>query len=102
MQFLAPEVSTDYYTHLPGIVSLLMLTIQTYGQSPYIYIYIYTQGRFNNYTVHILYRIIITATSVVGVMKMGNVVSRAGIEPTSMAFWASVLPHHVASLMSQL
>ena len=26
-----------------------------------------------------------------GGMKMGNIVSRAGIEPTSFAFWASVL-----------
>ena len=33
---------------------------------------------------------------VVGVMKMGNTVPRVGLEPTSLAFWASVLPlHHV-------
>ena len=30
-------------------------------------------------------------TSVVGVMKMGNIVSRGGLEPTSHVFWASVL-----------
>ena len=41
--------------------------------------------------------------SVVGEMKMGNIVPRAGIEPTSLASWASVLPfHHVGSLMSPL
>ena len=34
--------------------------------------------------------------SVVGVMKMGNNVPRAGLEATSLAFWASVLElHHV-------
>ena len=40
---------------------------------------------------------------VMGVMKMGNIVPRAGLEPTSLAFQASVLPlHHVGSLMSPL
>ena len=43
------------------------------------------------------------ATSVVGVMKMGNIEPRAGFEPTSLAFQVGVLPfHHVGSLMSQL
>ena len=38
--------------------------------------------------------------SVMGVMKMGNTAPRAGVEPTSLAFWASVLPvHHIGSLM---
>ena len=41
--------------------------------------------------------------TVVGVMKIGNIVPRAGLEPTSLAFWASVLPlHHVGSLTSPL
>ena len=31
---------------------------------------------------------------VVGVMKMGNIVPRVGLEPTSVAFRASVLPLH--------
>ena len=39
---------------------------------------------------HSLYRMV-KATSVLGVMKMGNIVLRAGVEPTSLAFWASVL-----------
>ena len=40
---------------------------------------------------------------VVGEMKMGIFVSRAGLQPTSLAFQASVLPlHHVGSLMSPL
>ena len=35
-------------------------------------------------------------TCVVGVMKIGNIVPRVGLEPTSLAFQASVLPlHHV-------
>ena len=39
----------------------------------------------------------------VGVMKMGNIVPRAGLEPTSLVFQASVPPlHHVGSLMSPL
>ena len=33
----------------------------------------------------------VTPTSVVGEMKMGNIVPKAGFEPTSLAFWASVL-----------
>ena len=33
---------------------------------------------------------------VVGAMKMGNTMPRAELEPTSLAFWASVLPlHHI-------
>ena len=30
---------------------------------------------------------------VVGVIKMGNIIPRAGLEPTSLAFQASVLPY---------
>ena len=38
-----------------------------------------------------------------GVMKMGYIVPRVGLEPTSLAFWASVLPfYHVGSLMLPL
>ena len=37
------------------------------------------------------------------VMKIGNIVPRAGIEPAFLGFWASVLPlHHVGFLMSPL
>ena len=38
-----------------------------------------------------LYSIMVMATGVVGVMKMGNIAPRAGIKPTSLAFWPSVL-----------
>ena len=42
-------------------------------------------------------------TYVVGVTKMGNIVPRVGIEPTSLAFRVSVLPlHDIGSLMSPL
>ena len=47
----------------------------------------------------------VTATSVMVVTKMGNTVPRVGLEPTSLAFRASVLPlhlHHVVSLTSLL
>ena len=38
-----------------------------------------------------------------GVMKMGNIVPRAGLKPTSLAFRDSVLPlHHVGCPMSPL
>ena len=66
----ASEVSAAYYTHSAGIVGLLMLTIT------------HIQGRFNNHTVHSLYRIMVTVTSVVDVMKMGNTVPRVGCTPT--------------------
>ena len=37
------------------------------------------------------HRILVTATSVVGVMKMGHIAPRAGIELASLTFQASVL-----------
>ena len=40
-------------------------------------LHIYTQGMFNNRTSHSLYRIMVTATSVMGEMKMGKIVPRA-------------------------
>ena len=96
MRLLASEVNADYYTHPLGIVSLLMVTI------PYIH-YIHMQGRFNNHTVVSFYRIMVTATNVVVVMKMGNTTPRAGLEPTPLAFQASASPlHHVGSLTSPL
>ena len=114
MQLLALKVSADYYSHPPRIVSLLILTITymrainslyIYIYTGYIYIlyiaYIYTQGEFNSHTTHSLFRILVTEASVVGVMKMGNIVPRAGIEPTSLVFPASVLLlHHIGSGMS--
>ena len=94
MQLLASEINVDYYIHLPGIVSLLMLII-TYIQAMALYIHIHTA--------HSLYKIMDMATSVVGVMKVGHILPRAGLEPTSLAFQASVLPlHHIGSLMSPL
>ena len=94
MQLLASEFGAAYYyTRPPGIVSLLVLTI-IYIKA--ISLHVDTQHRFNNYAVHSLYRILVTATGVMRVMKMGNIVPRAGLEPTSLAFRASVPPlHHV-------
>ena len=38
-----------------------------------------------------------------GVTKIGNIVSRMGLVPTSLAFRGSVLPlHHIGSLISPL
>ena len=63
----------------------------------------HTQGMLNNHTACSLYRIMVMATSVVGVTKMGNIVPKVGFKPTSLSFWASVLLlHHVGSLMSPL
>ena len=92
MQLLASEVSADYYARPPELVCLLMLTIT----------YILTYW-FNNHIVYSLYWIVLMETSVVGTMKMGNIVPKAGIEPTYLTFWAIVLPiHHLGYLMSQL
>ena len=45
----------------------------------------------------------VLATSVMGVTTMENAVPRAGLEPTSLALQASVLPlHYIGSLMSPL
>ena len=64
---------------------------------------IHIQSRFNNHTACRLYRILVMATSVVGVMKIRNIVPRAGNKPTSLAFRAGVLPlYHVGYLMSPL
>ena len=60
---------------------------------PYIQaLHIHTNDMFNNHTAHSLYRIKVTSTSVMGEIKMGNIVPRVRIEPTSLAFQASVLP----------
>ena len=76
MQLFVWEISAMYYTNPPGIVSLVSPTI-TYIQA------VTSQGRFRNHTAHSLYRIL-------GEMKMGNIMPRVGIEPTSLAFWVSV------------
>ena len=82
------EVSTDYYTRHPGIVSILMLTI-TYIQA--IALIIHTQGRFNNHTVCSLYRILVMEP-VSWVWWKWEILPRVGLEPSSLAFWASMLP----------
>ena len=94
MQLLASEVSADNYTRPPEIVILLMLT-NTIG----IALHMHTQGRFNNHTTKSLYRIMVTAMSVMGEMKLVNTVPRAGLEPTSLAFRPF---HHIGSLMLPL
>ena len=40
----------------------------------------------------------VTATSIMGLIEMTNILPRAGFEPTLLAFWASVLDH-LGSLM---
>ena len=62
------------------------------------YIYI-PQCRFNDHIACSLQRLQVAATSVVRVMEMANIALRAGIESTSLAFWASVL---TITLMSPL
>ena len=51
---------SDYYTHPPGIIRLLMLTI-TYIQAMTLH-NIHIQGRFNNHTAHSLYKLLVMAT----------------------------------------
>ena len=100
MQHLASELRAENYTRPFGMVILCMLKI-TYIQA--MALHIHTRGRFNNHIAHSLYRIMVTATSVVGVTKMGTTVPRMGIEPKSLSFWTSVLQlHDIGSLMSPL
>ena len=76
-----------------------MLTI-AYIQA--IALHIHIKGRFNNHTVHGLYRIMVMANSVMGVMKMGNIVPSLGLETISLAFRVSVLPlHHLGSMITE-
>ena len=70
-------------------VSLIMLTI-TYTGNGLTYTYTYTGYVQQPYSMQLV-QDPGHGTSGVGVMKMGNMVPRAGIEPTSLAFWASVL-----------
>ena len=70
--------------HPAGIVSLLMLTM--YYVQPSDISDMHIKDRFRSHTVHSLYRTMAMATSVLGVMKIGNILHRAGIEPTSLAF----------------
>ena len=91
MQLLTSEVSAAYYTRPPGIVSLSMLTI-TYTHA--ITSNTYTESRFNNYTVNTLdslYNYHTHGTSVMSVMKIGNIMPRAGIEPTSVALMLTII-----------
>ena len=81
MQLLASEVSADYYTRPPGVVSLLMLTV-TYIQAMNYLTFTYTGYVQQPYSVYLIQNPS-HDTSVVGVMKIGNIVPRAGIKPTS-------------------
>ena len=82
MWLVAPEVSVDYYCSSPwNCKSFNAYNHIHTGNDTYIYIH-----RINNYTAHNFYRIMVTATSVVGVIEMDNIVPSAGIEHTSLAF----------------
>ena len=62
-------------------------------------LHIHTQGGFNNHTTHILYRIVPGyGTSVQGVINLGNIVPRDGIELTSLAFQATITPHRLPNV----
>ena len=64
-------------------------------------LHIHIHSRFHNDRAQSLYWIMDMATSVMGVMKIGNIVPRAELKLTALAFQASVLPlHHIGSLMS--
>ena len=82
-----PERSVQPTSRPPGLVSLLMLII-TYIQA--MTLHLHTQDRLNNYPSCGLHRIIVIATSGMGVMKMANIVPRVGIEPISLTFRANM------------
>ena len=51
----------------------------------------------------ILFGLLNIVDIVIDVRKMGDIVRRTGLKPTSLAFWAIVIPlHHVGSVMSPL
>ena len=52
---------------------------------------LHIQCRVNNHAAPSLYSIVVMTTSVVGMMRMGNIVPRSEFEPTSLAIQASVL-----------
>ena len=88
-ELLASEVSADYYTHPPGIVSLLMLTMVN-G----LYIYIH---RASSTTIqHAALQDHGHSNQCRGWIKTRNSVPRTGLEPTYLASLASVLPSHPA------
>ena len=96
MWLLASEVSVDCYTRPPGIVSLLMFTF-TYILTGNDLIYIHTRGKFNNHTACCLFGIMVTTTSVMDVMKMGNVV------PFKMAsYHQTIIKEDISQLVIQL
>ena len=53
-------------------------------------LHLHSQGRLNNHAICNLDRVMVTESSVMG-EKMGIIVPRVGIEPTTFAFRASVL-----------
>ena len=88
---LRGQCRLQYPSPLELIASLLMLTT-TYTQA--MALHIHTQGKFLNHTACSLYRIMVMAISVVGVMKIGNIMPRAGLKPTSLELRVSVLSLH--------
>ena len=86
------EVSADYYTHPPWNCKSFNAYDYSQTGSDHTYTYIHRVGSTTiqrNHTYHSLYRV--TATSIMIEMKIGTIAPRVGTEPTSLAFWASVL-----------
>ena len=96
MWFLAWDVKTDYYISSPWNCSYFNAYnfIQTCSDLKYIC----THGKFNNHTAHHLYSIITVAVNAMGVMKMGNIGTRAGIKPISLVIRKPFC--HLGSLIS--
>ena len=81
---------------LPGIVSNLMFAVVSATALVFRYIqtkhlHIHKKGRFKKHAICSLYRILLTAPVSWRVVKLGNIVARVGIEPTSLRFQANVL-----------
>ena len=65
---------------------IYILYMHVYMYMYYVYLYV---GIFTHHIAHTEF--MVTAASVMGVIKIGNIVPRAGMEPTSLASLASVL-----------
>ena len=86
-----------HHVGFPDVITIPMPTClyssvpQTSVQTTVQAVISHTQGRFNNHPGCSLCRTMLMATSVMSLMIMGNSVPKTGIEPTYLAFPASVL-----------
>ena len=85
------QITTVYLSSVLVPLELLVFNAYNYIHTGQVTLHIHTQGRLNKITERRVYRIMVTTTSVVDVMKMGNIAPRAEIKLSSLLFWVNVL-----------